>query len=252
MRLMTAIGAAAITLIAGGCDRAEVAHPAPGNALVTPGTAGSPRKVDAVPVATAGGTGESAAKAEPASTPDPGSETPGWREVTIPAGTSLPIVLDTGVGSDTSHVEQAVSAHLARAIAVGGKAVVPQGSRVTGVVTDATRSGKVKGRAHVGMRFNELTPRGEEHRYQISTSSVGRTAPATKKEDALKIGAPAAGGAIVGALVGGKEGALIGTAAGGGAGTAVVMSTRGKEVHLARGAALTLRLREPLTVRIKS
>jgi hypothetical protein len=171
--------------------------------------------------------------------------------VTIPAGTILPIVLDTSVGSDTSHVEQGVSAHLSRAVSVGGKPVLPQGSRISGVVTDATRSGKVKGRAHVAMRFNSLTPRGEEHRYEISTSAVGRTAPATKKQDAMKIGAPAAGGAIIGALVGGKKGALIGTAAGGGAGTAVVLSTRGKEVHLPRGAALTLRLREPLTVRIR-
>ena len=31
----------------------------------------------------------------------------GWREVTIPAGTQLPVVLDTAVGSDTSRVEAA-------------------------------------------------------------------------------------------------------------------------------------------------
>ena len=55
--------------------------------------------------------------------PDPSSKTtvaavkePAWREVTIPAGTPLPIVLDTTVGSDTSSVEQPVEAHLARAV----------------------------------------------------------------------------------------------------------------------------------------
>jgi hypothetical protein len=67
----------------------------------------------------------------------------------------------------------------------------------------------------------------------------------------MKIGAPAAGGAIIGGIVGGKKGALIGTAAGGGAGTAVVLSTRGKEVRLSRGAVLKLRLSEPLTVRVR-
>ena len=77
-----------------------------------------------------------------------------------------------------------------------------------------------------------MTPRGDDERYDIQTATVGRTAPATKKEDAIKIGAPAAGGAIIGAIVGGKKGAAIGTAAGGGAGTAVVLSTRGKEVQL--------------------
>ena len=95
------------------------------------------------------------------------------------------------------------------------------GTRVGGVVTDATRSAKVKGRAHVAMRFTSLTPHGGDQRYTISTSPVARTAQATKEKDALKIGAPAAGGAIIGALVGGKKGALVGTAVGGGAGTAV-------------------------------
>ncbi len=177
---------------------------------------------------------------------------PAWREVTIPAGTSLPLVLDTGVGSDISRVEQPVSAHVARSIAVHGQTVVAAGSPVSGVVTDARRSGKVKGLAHVAVRFDSLTPRGSDQRYRIHTTAIGRTAPATKKKDALKIGAPAVGGAIIGGIVGGKKGAAIGTAAGGGAGTAVVMSTRGKEVRLARGSALTVRLAEPVTIRVRT
>src|SRR5205807_317468 len=151
-----------------------------------------------------------------------------------------------------SRVEQAVTAHLSRAIRVQGKTVLPEGSRITGIVTDARRSAKVKGRAHLAMRFDGLTPRGEEQHYAIRTGQVGRTAAATKQKDAMEIGAPAAGGAIIGALVGGKKGALIGTAVGGGAGTAAVLSTRGKEVHLAKGAPLTLKLAAPLTIRVRS
>jgi hypothetical protein len=182
----------------------------------------------------------------------PAARTVTVREVTLPAGTSLPIVLDTAVASDSSRVEEAVQAHLSRAVLVNGVAVLAEGSRVSGVVTDATRSGKVKGRAHVAMRFTTLAPRGEEDRYQIRTAAISRMAPATKKKDALEIGAPAAGGAIIGAIVGGKKGAAIGGAAGGGAGTAVVLATRGKEVQLPKGSAFTLKLSEPLTVRIRS
>lgn len=173
------------------------------------------------------------------------------REVTLPAGTRLPIVLDTTVGSETSRVEEAVHAHLSRPVVVGGVTVLPAGSRVTGIVTNATQSAKVKGRAHVAMQFDTLVPQGGDERYRIRTAPVGRTAPATKKKDALKIGGPAAGGAIVGGLLGGKKGALIGTAAGGGAGTAVVLSTRGKEVQMSKGAPLTLRLSEALVVRVR-
>ena len=172
------------------------------------------------------------------------------REVTLPAGTPLRVVLDTGVGSDTSRIEEPVRAHLAQPVVLRGVTVLAAGSSVSGVVTDAKRSGKVKGLAHVAMRFDAVTPQGESERYQMRTAAVGRTAQATKKKDALEIGAPAAGGAIIGALVGGKKGALIGGAAGGGAGTAVVLSTRGKEIHVRQGAALTLRLSAPLTIRV--
>jgi hypothetical protein len=173
-----------------------------------------------------------------------------WRELTLPAGTVMPVVLETPVSSATSRVEQGVRGHLSRAVMLNGVTVFPRGTSVAGVVTDAQRSGKVKGRAHVAMRFTSIDPPGDE-RYRVQTRSIGRTAPATKKADAIKIGAPAAGGAIVGGIIGGKKGALIGSAAGGGAGTAVVLNTRGKETGFARGSVVTLRLTQPVTVRIR-
>ena len=68
----------------------------------------------------------------------------------------------------------------------------------------------------------------------------------------MKIGVPAAGGALIGAVAGGKKGAAIGAAVGGGAGTAVVLDTRGKEVGIGRGAALTLRLAAPVVVKAEN
>src|SRR5947207_15022401 len=91
----------------------------------------------------------------------PAARSTGWREITIPAGTALPVVLDTAVGSDISRIEQPVRGHLSRAVRFGGVNAIAAGSAISGVVTDARRSGKVKGRAHVAMRFSTLTPRGE-------------------------------------------------------------------------------------------
>jgi|SRR5262245_9729326 len=182
----------------------------------------------------------------------PPTESIGWREITIPAGTALPIVLETTIGSDISRVEQPVNGHLASTVRVNGAAAIPAGSAVSGAVTSARRSGKVKGRAYVAMRFSSLTPRGDSERYRMQTRSVGRLAPATKEKDAVKIGAPALGGALVGGLVGGGKGAAIGAAAGGGAGTAVVLNTRGKEVRFARGTTVLVRLTQPLRLRVKA
>jgi hypothetical protein len=169
-------------------------------------------------------------------------------DATVPAGTVLRVRLETSVGSDFSRVEAPVHARLVNPIVIGGRTVVPAGSAVTGLVTQAVRSGKVKGRARLGMRFQTLEPAGAKERYRISTNTWSRVAPATKKQDAAKIAIPAAGGAVVGGIVGGKKGAAIGAAAGGGGGTAVVLSTRGKEVRLGRGAVVLVRLTEPLTV----
>jgi hypothetical protein len=202
-------------------------------------------------VATAVSLNAAAATAVIAGPADPGAAPrASSREVTLPAGTRLPIVLDNPVGSDISRVEQPVRAHLSRAVRVRGLTVIPSGSRVNGVVVDAKRSAKVKGRAHVAVRFDSLVPRGADERYPLHAATVSRIAPATKKDDALKIGLPAAGGAIVGGLLGGKKGAAIGGAAAGGAGTAVVLTTRGKEVRLPKGTPLTIRLSQPLTVRV--
>ena len=170
------------------------------------------------------------------------------RESTVPAGTAFRVRLETPVGSDSSRVEAPVHARLVNPIVIGGRTVVPAGSPVTGLVTQATRSGKVKGRARLGIRFQTLEPAGQSAHYRISTNTWLGVAPGTKKKDAAEIGIPATGGAIVGGLLGGKKGAAIGAAAGGGGGTAVVLSTRGKEVRLGRGAVLNVRLTEPLTV----
>ena len=170
------------------------------------------------------------------------------REVIVPAGTVLRVQLENSVASDSSRIEDVVRGHLVAPVVVDGRTVVPASSPVVGHVTQAVRSGKVKGRAQVGMRFDSLTADGD--RYAIQTRQWTRIAPSTKGKDAATIGLPAAGGAIVGGVVGGKKGAGIGAAAGGGAGTAVVMTTRGKEVRLGRGAVLYVRLDRPLSVRV--
>ena len=173
------------------------------------------------------------------------------REVTLPAGTVLPVDLETSVGSDISRVEQPVQGRLRRAITINGVQVLPAGTAVSGHVTAAQRPGKVKGRGYVAMRFTELdTPGAGTTR--ISTAPISRTAPATKEKDAVKILAPAAGGAVVGRIVGGKSAARKGALIGGAAGTGYVLSTRGKEVRIGKGADLAVRLTAPVTVRVSS
>jgi hypothetical protein len=172
-----------------------------------------------------------------------------YREVTIPAGTSLPLSLTSSVASDTSAVEDTVTAELTRAILVNGREVVPAGARVTGSVTSVEDSGRVKGRSEIAMRFTTVRVSGD--RYDLRSALVSRQAAATKSEDATKIGIGAGAGAVIGGILGGGKGAAEGAAIGGGAGTGVVLATKGKAVRLGPGADVSSQLTAPLTIRVQ-
>jgi hypothetical protein len=175
-----------------------------------------------------------------------------FRELTIPAATTITVTLDEGVGSATSHVDDPVRAHVTRAVSVNGIVAVPVGSNLSGAVVAAERSGRVKGRAHVAVRFDKIRPAANGETYTMRTAEITREAPGEKKKDATKIGIGAGAGAAIGALLGGGKGAAIGAGVGAGGGTAYVMSTRGQEVSIARGATLTVRLTEPIKVRVST
>jgi hypothetical protein len=172
-----------------------------------------------------------------------------FREFTVPAGTKLVVRLNTAVASDTTRVEQPVEATLTDAVEIDGTTVLPAGSTVAGEVSSVEASGKVKGRARLGLRFRSVTVAGHDAPYQIA-AHVDRLAPATKGEDAAKIAIPGAAGAIIGGIAGGQKGAAIGGAIGGGAGTAVVLSTAGEEIRMPRGTVLTLPLDRAIEVRV--
>jgi len=172
-----------------------------------------------------------------------------YRDVTIPSGTTLSLSLTSSMASDTSAVEDSVTAELTRAISIDGREVLPAGARLAGNVTQVDDSGRVKGRAMIAFRFTSLQAGGQ--RYDVQTAALRHVAPATKGEDATKIGIGAGAGAVIGGLLGGGDGAAKGAAIGGGAGTGVVLATRGKDVRLAPGADVTSRLTAPVTVRVR-
>lgn len=170
-----------------------------------------------------------------------------FREYTIPAGTRVSVRLADAVNSATSRAGDAISATLAIPVAVDGVQVLPAGSPVRGEVAAAEASGNVKGRASLALDFRSVSAYGESYPLGAHYAMV---APSTKKNDAKTIGIPAAGGAIVGGIIGGGKGAAIGAAAGGGAGTAVVLMTPGKEIGLAGGAELSVKTGVPIDVKV--
>ena len=160
--------------------------------------------------------------------------------ITVPEGTTFPLVLETAMSSATSQSGDRVVARLAEDVRVGEKIVVPEGSEVRGRVIAAVPSGKVKTRARLAFDFETLVLDGKEH--SIGASAIDITARDTHKKDAATIGIGAGAGAIIGAIANGGKGAAVGTLIGGAAGTGVVLTNTGKEVQLGSGTRVTVRL----------
>ena len=186
-----------------------------------------------------------AAPAQRQSQPEPAlPPAPAFREVTIPAGTSLSVTLLTEVASNTSKVEDPVKGSIAKAVTISGVTALPVGTQMLGSVTEAAESGRVKGKATVAFRFDRLVINGETVRVQ--TAKVQGTASDTKS-DVKKGGLGAGAGAIVGGVIGGGKGAAIGAVAGG-AGT--VLTTKGSEVEIPSGTVVNVLVQDPITVRV--
>ena len=174
---------------------------------------------------------------------------PQFREVTVPANTSLQLELTTAISSETATVEMPVTARLRQAVVVDGATAIPAGSTFHGEVTEVERAGRVRGRSHIAIRFTEVQMPGGV-RENVRTNPVNFQGEATKGEDATKVGVGAGVGAAIGGLLGGGDGAAKGAAIGGAAGAGTVLATRGREIELASGTDIEATLASPLEVQI--
>ena len=174
---------------------------------------------------------------------------PQYREVTVPAGTALPLELTTALSSATATVEMPVTARLRQAVVIDGQTAIPAGSTLNGEVFEVERAGRVRGRSHIAVRFTEVQMPGGV-RENMRTNPVNFQGEATKGEDATKVGVGAGVGAAIGGLLGGGDGAAKGAAIGGAAGAGTVLATRGREIELASGTDIEATLASPLEVQI--
>jgi len=173
---------------------------------------------------------------------------PALREAIVPAGSTLEAQLTTAVASDTSYLEQPIEATLTAPLVADGVSIAPTGSTLLGVVTAVRESGRVRGRAELGLQFTRL--RTDAVTYDIRTAPLQWVAEATKSEDATKVGIGAAAGAVIGAIAGGGKGAAVGSVIGAGGGSAVVLATKGEDIRIGSGTRLRIDLTEPISVMV--
>jgi hypothetical protein len=156
--------------------------------------------------------------------------------------------LNKELNSDVNKSGEQFETTLDHDLAANGQVIASRGSTVIGKLVSVKQAGRVEGLASMAITLTEIRTAGEA--LPVRTNTLTFEAEATKKQDAVKVGAGAGIGAAIGAIAGGGKGAAIGAAIGGGAGTATVLATRGKAVTFPVEHKLNFELRDEVKVRI--
>ncbi len=184
---------------------------------------------------------------------------------TVQAGTKIAMGLINSVSTKHSAVGDRIYLETVFPVVVRGRIVIPQGSSISGSVTEIKRPGRLKGKAELFVRFDVLIlpngvtrdfrsrlgnidARGSEHLDQKEGVVKGDS---NKGGDAKVVAEGGMAGASIGAIAGSAAGhagagAGIGAAAGVATGLATVLLTRGPEAVLAKGSTLEMILDRPL------
>lgn len=180
----------------------------------------------------------------------------------IPQGAHVLLQMENSINTRTAQPGDYVYLRTASPISTGGEIVVPVGSYVQGIVTQARPSGRVSGRAQLAIRLESLTlAGGKVYKFSPHLSAVDpgdsgqkvigkenkvEQAP-DRGKDAAQIAILAGSGAAIGGLADRNwKGAGIGAGAGGAVGLATVLLSRGKEVELRQGATLDVVFDRPV------
>jgi outer membrane biosynthesis protein TonB len=180
--------------------------------------------------------------------PPPPPPAPVVHDITLAAGTSIPVRITQTLDSATTQTGDKFTGAIASDIIVDGMVVLPQGTTVTGHVDAAQDAAHYKGSSLLTISLNALNRHGQ--RIQLATEPYTKQGEGRGKNTAEKVGGGAAVGAILGGIFGGGKGAAIGAAAGGGVGAGANTVTRGQQVQIPSETVVRFRLSDPIIVHI--
>jgi hypothetical protein len=217
-------------------------QPAPADQGSAAQPAGAPGTAPAAAPAGAPGVAPAAAPVAEQAPPPPPPPPP----IVIPAGTNVTARIGTTLGSKTAQDGQTFTGVLANGISRGGKVVIPAGSGVTGVVSEAKSAGKFKGEAIIAIRLTSINIHGVPT--NVGTDEYCVTQKGKGKRTAVVIAGGTGAGALIGGLAGGGKGALIGGLVGAGAGTAGAAFTGNKELTIPAESAVSFKTTTAITI----
>jgi hypothetical protein len=189
----------------------------------------------------------------------PASANPAVKQIMVPSGTHIPLVLHNSISTKSARPGDPVYFETLYPIMIDGQVVIPAGSYVSGEVTESKRPGRVKGRGELAIKMtNMILPNAYQVNLNATPAGVGTgggesansegviVGDSDKKDDAATVAKTTAAGAGIGAIAARSAGgAGIGAAAGAAVGLAAILLTRGPDAELPRGSTVEAVINRP-------
>lgn len=182
------------------------------------------------------------------------------QNLSVPAGTAVMVKLQTTLATFSNKPGDPFQGQVTQPVVVDGKTLIPAGATVEGRVTKVSEPRRISGKPTIGILPEAvILPTGQRYFLDATLvdTNLGRGTDVNEegqfkgsgqdRKDQLEIGGGAAGGMLIGGLVGGGPGLLIGGAVAGTA-TTVHWLSRHRSAILPAGTELTLELNRPLMV----
>ncbi len=177
----------------------------------------------------------------------------------VPEGTALKVRLETTLATFSNKVGDPFTGKISEPVLVDGKTLIPVGATVEGRVIKVSEPRRIKGKPTIAiLPENVVMPDGQ--RYMLNAVLVDTNIPGTDvnqegqfkgsghdRRDQLEAGVGAAGGMLIGGLIGGGPGVLIGGAVGAGA-AAGHWLYKTRSAVMPSGSQLVLELSRPLVM----
>jgi hypothetical protein len=198
-----------------------------------------------------------------ASTPGTNDPDSGIKQIVVPAGTKVLLILKSPITTKSARVGDGVYCQTSFPVTQNNVSVIPAGTYVKGQIAEVKRAGRVKGRAEILFHFTTMIfpngytidlpgslgnePGAQNHEVADKEGTV--KADSQKGKDAGTVAKTGATGAVIGTVASrSATGAGIGGLAGAAVGLGEVLLTRGQDVRIEQGTSLEMVLDRSLTV----
>ncbi|HEV8358170.1 MAG TPA: hypothetical protein VGQ17_15570 [Gemmatimonadales bacterium] len=177
----------------------------------------------------------------PAPAPEPA------RAARLEPGTVVEATSSQLITSRTNKPGETFTARIAEAVTSSdGRVVIPAGAEVTLTIAELKPAPNKSAKdGTLVLNATSVTINGESHPIDAEVTSVEHTLKGrgVGGKEAAKVGIGAAGGLIIGKIIGGGTGAAVGGVTGAAAGAAVAVETADRDVVIPVGARIKLALR---------